>query len=109
MASGRRAERPVDVYIVDADPSQRRTLAGLIAERALGRFQTHVYATSAEVLAARGKGSDAIIIADLDTIGGADKLQGVSRGEVPLIATSAGGSVTAAIAAVKAGAIDYLP
>jgi two-component system repressor protein LuxO len=109
MASGRRAERPVDVYIVDADPSQRRTLAGLIAERALGRFQPHVYATSAEALAARGQSGEAIIIADLDTIGGADKLQGVSRGEVPLIATSAGGSVTAAIAAVKAGAIDYLP
>jgi two-component system repressor protein LuxO len=109
MAAGSRAERPVDVYIVDADPSQRRTLAGLIAERALGRFQARAYATSAEALAARSAGGDAIIIADLDTIGGADKLAGVSQGEIPLIATSAGGSVTAAVAAVRAGAIDYLP
>ncbi|MBN8996770.1 MAG: sigma-54-dependent Fis family transcriptional regulator [Rhizobiales bacterium] len=109
MASRSRAERPVDVFIVDADPSQRRTLTGLISERAAGRFQARAYASPAEALAARGDRGEAIFIADLDTIGGADKLSGVARREVPLIATSAGGSVAAAIAAVKAGAIDYLP
>jgi two-component system repressor protein LuxO len=109
MAAGSRAERPVDVYVVDADPSQRRTLTGLIAERALGRFKVRGYATSAEALAARAQGSDAIFIADLDTIGGTENLQSMAGRETPLIATSTGGSVTAAVAAVRAGAIDYLP
>ena len=46
----------VDVVIVDADPGQRRALAGLIAERAVGRFPARVCASPAEALAAVGGG-----------------------------------------------------
>ena len=88
MAFGR-SPQPVDVFIVDADPSQRRALAGMIAERALGRFQAHACASEAEALAARGGGdNDAIVIADLETIGGTARLADFAAGEYPLIATS---------------------
>ncbi len=108
MAFGRNAEQPVDVYIVDADPSQRRALAGLISARTLGRFQAHSYATSAEAIAARQGKADAIMIADLDTIGGTSRLPEIACPEFSLIATSAGGSVNMAVAAVRAGAVDFL-
>src|SRR5262245_48421048 len=109
MASGRRSQ-PVDVFIVDADPSQRRALAGMIAERALGRFLPHACASEAEARAAQTSGgSSAIVIADLETIGGAARLSNFAAGEYPLIATSASGSLTTVVAAMKAGATDFLP
>src|SRR6476646_9247101 len=109
MAFGR-SPQPVDVFIVDADPSQRRALAGMIADRALGRFQAHACASEAEARAARGGGdNDAIVIADLETIGGIARLTDFAAGEYPLIATSVSGSLTTAVAAMKAGATDFMP
>ena len=100
---------PLDVVIVDADPSQRRALAGLIAERAAGRFAASAYASPAEALAAVGSGGEAIMIADLETIGGPGRLSDMAKAAMPLIATSAKGSLSTAIAAVKGGAVDFLP
>ncbi len=47
------------------------------------------------------------MIADLETIGGADHVGDMAA--VPLIATSAHSSLRAAVAAVKGGAVDFLP
>ena len=108
MAFGR-SPQPVDVFIVDADASQRRALAGMIAERSLGRFQPHAYASEREALSARSGDNRAIVIADIETIGGAARLTDFAGGEYPLIATSVSGSLTTAVAAMRAGATDFLP
>ena len=109
MAYGTHHGPPVDVVIVDADPGQRRILASLIADRAIGRFQTHSCASSAEALSNGQDMSTAIMLADLDTIGGLDNISEIVRAAPRLIATSASGSLNIAVAAVKAGAIDFLP
>ena len=108
MAVGQPASQPVDVLIVDADPSQRRALAGCIAERAIGRFATHSCANAAEALAVTRAGGGAIMIADLETIGGTEQFAEFTRNSISLIATSASGSLNAAVAAVRAGAVDFL-
>jgi two-component system repressor protein LuxO len=108
MVSGR-SPQPVDVIIVDADPKHRRALAGMIAERSLGRFQPHACASESEARSASAGENGTIVIADLETIGGAAKLSGFAAGEYPLIATSVSGSLTTAVAAMRAGATDFLP
>jgi two-component system repressor protein LuxO len=109
MAPGRPLPEPVDVFIVDSDPSQRRALAGVIADRALGRFSPRVCASPEEAFGATRGGSSAIVIADLDTIGGTDRLGEIAGPMLSLIATSARGSLNTAVAAVRAGAVDFLP
>lgn len=109
MAEGRSSAEPVDVYIVDADPTQSRALAGAISGRAVGRFSPRVYATPADAVGAARQGAKAILIADLETIGGPERLGDIAGPGVSLIATSARGSLNTALAAVKAGAIDFLP
>ena len=109
MAFGQPVQEPVDVIIVDADPSQRRALAGLISERAVGRFLPRLCASRAEALAAIRASSSSIMIADIETVGGASRLSEMGGASMPLIATSSVGSVSVAVAAVKAGAIDFMP
>jgi two-component system repressor protein LuxO len=106
MAFGQSGPLPVDVLIVDADPSQRRTLAGLIAARSVGRFAPRVCETPGEALSNAREGS--IVLADVETIGGIARLAEFTRPMTPVIATSARGSLNAAVAAVKAGAVDFL-
>ncbi len=108
MASRGPSSGPLNVIIVDFDANQRRTLAGWV-ERADGRFSASAYATTAEALAAVDRRSDAIMIADLETIGGAGHLSDVTDAAMPLIVTSIDGSLTTAIAAIKSGAVDFLP
>jgi two-component system repressor protein LuxO len=106
MGVGQSVHLPIDVLIVDADPAQRRALAGLITDRAVGRFAPRGCETAGEAIAAARAGS--IVIADVETVGGASRLAEMMTPSMPLIATSARGSVNAAVAAVKAGAIDFL-
>ena len=109
MPIGSPSPKAVDVFIVDADAGQRRSLAGLINERALGRFQTHVCADASEALTAARDEPGAILIADIDTVGGTGPLAEIARTAPLLIATSRTSSLNLAVAAVKAGAIDFLP
>jgi two-component system repressor protein LuxO len=106
MASSRVATAPIDVLIVDADPAQRRVLAGLIAERTLGRFAPRICDGPYDALAAVRAGS--ITIADIETVGGPKRLAELAGSHGPLIATSQRPSLTAAVAAVRAGAVDFL-
>ena len=109
MALNREAAQPVGVFVVDADPGQRRMLAGLIAERTSGRFTATTCASYDEAIAAAGSRTDAILVADLATIGGPDRVPDFARHGSTLIVTSDSGSLSTAVAAVRAGALDFLP
>ena len=109
MPIGRTSPKAVDVFIVDADAGQRRALAGVINERALGRFLPRICADAVEALSAARADPNAIMIADIDTIGGTGSLLEIARSAPLLIATSASSSLNLAVAAVRAGAIDFLP
>jgi two-component system repressor protein LuxO len=98
----------VGVAIVDADPGQRRQLAGLISARTDGRFVAEAFATPEEADAAGGAYRNGIVIADLDTIGGLSRLGDLATHGRSLIATSSNGSLNTAVAAVRAGASDFL-
>lgn len=109
MAVGQSFAEPVDVYIVDADPTQSRALAGAINGRAVGRFSPRVCTSAADAADAARQGAKAILIADLETIGGPERLGDIAGPGLSLIATSARGSLNTALAAVRAGAFDFLP
>ena len=101
------ASKPIGVVIVDADPVQRRALAGMIAERANGRFVAQAFGSFAEARAAGGADSG-IVIADLETIGGPAGLPEVGAARRSLIAVSSNGSLSTAVAAMKGGASDFM-
>jgi two-component system repressor protein LuxO len=105
--SGSRRSEPIGVVIVDADPTQRRQIAGMISERASGRFLAQAYASPEEARAARMR-SQNIVIADLETIGGPSRLNEIGAETRSLIATSTNGSLNTVVAAMKAGASDFL-
>jgi two-component system, repressor protein LuxO len=109
MALGQPRTEPVDVFIVDADPTQCRALAGAIADHSVGRFAPKICNNPDEALGVARNGSSAIVIADLDTIGGAERLGDMAGPTLSLIATSSQGSLNTAVAAVKAGAVDFFP
>jgi two-component system repressor protein LuxO len=109
MALVHEVAQPVGVFVVDADPGQRRMLADLIAERTGGRFTATTCASYEEAVAAAGSRAGAILVADLDTIGGPDRVPEFARHGSTLIVTSDTGSLSTAVAAVKAGAMDFLP
>ena len=109
MALVQELAQPVGVFVVDADPGQRRMLAGLIGERTGGRFTAVTCASYEEAVAAASGHADAILVADLATIGGPDRVPEFARHGAALIVTSDSGSLSTAVAAVKAGAADFLP
>jgi two-component system repressor protein LuxO len=109
VTSERRAQTPVDVVILEADPAQRRTLSRLIADRAGGRFLAHGYASRRDAVAAMEAMPDAVVVADLDTVGGMGGLADIARRTPRVIAASASASLNLAVAAVRAGAGDFLP
>ena len=100
---------PIDVVIVDSDAVQRRVLAGLIADSALSRYQPFSCASPEEAATSGRDMSRAIILADIDTIGGPANIAEIAGTTSRLIATSSAGSLNVALAAVKAGAFDFLP
>lgn len=109
MTVGTNAQRTVDVVILDGDPAQRRVLATLIAERTHGRFQPHGFGDRTEALAAAARMPGAIMLVDLDTVGDVARIADLVRTAPRVIAVSAAGSVNVAVAAVRAGASDFLP
>ena len=108
MALVHEVSHPVGVFVVDADPGQRRLLASLISERTGGRFTATTCASYEEAIAASASSQGAILIADLATIGGPTRVPEFARNGSTLIATSDTGSLSTAVAAVKAGAADFL-
>ncbi len=103
MASG-----PVPVLILDSDPVQRRLISAHIHSRSDRRFAPRACESVSE--AVRGAHDDGrqILIADIESIGGAEALAGLAGTAGRVIAVSARGSVHAAVAAMRAGAIDFV-
>jgi len=101
------AAASVPVFIVDADPAQRRALAEQIGRSAGHRFTAVACGdlSEAETLAV---GRGAIVLADIDGADGTAHLVRRMAGR-RVIAMSARGSVTAAVEAMRAGAADFLP
>jgi two-component system repressor protein LuxO len=97
----------VAVLIIDADPAQRRTMISHI-ETKRGRFVPLAAETAAEAIAMAGPGGAGVLLADVETIGGPEKLRDLTRGAAPVIATSAGASLHAAVNAMRAGAVDFV-
>jgi len=95
------------VAIIDGDAAQRRNLASMIAERSAGRFVAVTFANAGEAEAAVRAEPVGILIADLETIGGAARLPQMSVARTT-IATTVNASLTTAIAAVRGGAADFL-
>jgi two-component system repressor protein LuxO len=102
------APRLVDVVILDGDPAQRRVLSNLIA-RSGERFHVHAFAERGEAIAAAAGMPGAIMLVDIDTVGDLARIADLRRSAPTVIATSAASSVHLAVAAVKAGAADFLP
>ncbi|MCX5497345.1 sigma-54 dependent transcriptional regulator [Kaistia dalseonensis] len=104
------SQEPVHILIVDADPVQRRMVAAHLASRPGPLMQSHAVATRAEALEClSGEAGQSIVVADMETLGGAEALSALAGGSASVIVTSARGSVHAAVAAIRAGAVDFLP
>ena len=98
---------PIGVFIVEADPAQRRTLSAILGRERGFRVSTHADRASArDALMGAENG---VVIADLDTIGGIGSLRDTGAGRFPLIATSGDASLNTAVAALQGGAVDFLP
>jgi len=103
-----RGSESVAVLIVDADPAQRRLITAHLESRTDRCFVPLACATADEAIAVARRVGANILIADIDSIGGTERLGEIASGPTPVIAISAGGSLTAAVAAMRAGAVDYL-
>ncbi|MCC6983429.1 MAG: sigma-54-dependent Fis family transcriptional regulator [Bauldia sp.] len=102
------ASRPVPVLILDSDPVQRRLLSAHIHSRSDRRFAPRACESVSEAVASARGEDRRILIADLESIGGAEAIAGLAGAESKVIAVSARGSVHTAVAAMRAGAIDFV-
>lgn len=101
--------QPALVYVVDADPRVRSSVCSLLAQ--LGA-EVRAFATAADVLDAIGNRIPSCLIADaqLPDLGGIELL-GILRHRgtrVPTILMSKDDDVTLAVAAMRAGALDFI-
>jgi two-component system, LuxR family, response regulator FixJ len=97
------------VFVVDDDPSVRRSLARLL--KALG-FQTETFASAWEFLAREPFEGPSCLLLDvrMPELSGFDlfeRLKAAQR-EVPVIFITGHGDIPMAVRAIKAGAVDFL-
>ncbi|MFO1184354.1 MAG: sigma-54 dependent transcriptional regulator [Bauldia sp.] len=100
-------QEPVSVLIVDQDPAQRRLIADYLRGKSRAFSPVAFDKAGIELMAARA-GGRSIVIADIETVGGASRLGDLSDEGGPVIAVSAKGSVNTAVAAMRAGAADFV-
>lgn len=102
------AEEPV-VYVVDDDPSMRRALERTIASAG---WQVQLYDSGPAFLAACDPARPGCVVLDLrmpqlSGLGVQEQLQ-ASDIHLPIIFVTAYGEVSAAVRAMKSGAVDFL-
>ena len=102
------SREPVHIVIVDADPAQRRLVCAHLGS-GLDAVEPVAVASREEAVAALKQRGHALVLADVETVGGTAALAALVGFSSGLIATSARGSVHSAVAAIRAGAVDYLP
>jgi two-component system response regulator FixJ len=97
------------VHIVDDDPGVRRTIAAMLGGAG---FVTHEYATAAELLASPGQLEPGCIVTDVNMPGmnGLELMHRLKDGGIvqPVVVISGEADITMAVAAMKAGAVDFL-
>ena len=97
------------ILLVDDEPAQRLVLAGFLRKRGFDVVQA---GTSEDALAELSARTIDLVLTDLRMPGasGIDLLEGSRRinPEVPVIVTTAFGTVASAVEAMKRGAADYL-
>jgi DNA-binding NtrC family response regulator len=100
------------VLIIDDDPAQRRVLAEIVGRLGYATKTAHGGAQALEVLGGLDQGSIALVLLDLVMPGmdGMDVLRRIAlaSGGPPVIVQTANGSLDAAKAAMRAGAVDFL-
>ena len=107
MSFARRSES-VAVVIVDTDPAQRRLITSHLESRRDGRFVPIACETAEAALEALRQPGTNVLLADIEFVGGTAGLGALARGSAPIIATSSGASLHAAVAAMRAGAADFV-
>ena len=98
-----------NVFIVDDDPAVREGLAALLGAK---KYAVETYASAEEFLAAIGPGRAGCLIADVRMSGmsGLELQRELVRRGLPLptVIITGHGDVPLAVAALKAGAVDFL-
>lgn len=99
----------VPVFIVDDDPAVREGLSALLAAK---RYKVETYASATEFLAALGPEPVGCLIADIRMSGmsGMELQRELTRRGLPIptVIITGHGDVPLAVAALKAGAVDFL-
>jgi FixJ family two-component response regulator len=99
----------VPVFIVDDDPAVREGLSALLAAK---RYKVETYASAGEFLAALGPEPSGCLIADIRMSGmsGMELQRELTRRGLPIptVIITGHGDVPLAVAALKAGAVDFL-
>ena len=101
------------VLIVDDDPAQRRILEEVIKRLGYETRSAHNGDQALQILEGDDKGDIALVLLDLVMPGGTDGMTVLERvaqkpGAPPIIVQTANGSIDAAIAAMRAGAVDFV-
>ena len=99
----------VPVFIVDDDPAVREGLSALLAAK---RYKVETYASANEFLASLGPQPQGCLIADIRMSGmsGMELQRELARRGLPIptVIITGHGDVPLAVAALKAGAVDFL-
>src|SRR3989304_5242678 len=100
------------VLIVDDDPAQRRILEETVKRLGYETKTAQGGEQAVQILEGSEKGAIALVLLDLvmPGMGGMDVLQRMADfpGSPPVIVQTANGSIDAAIAAIRAGAVDFV-
>jgi len=105
-ARGRDGEGPVSILVVDDDPDQRAVMRARLTEAG---YEVREAATGESALDQIG-GADLVVLDyQLPGVSGIDVLRNVvAFGGPPVVIVTGSGSETAAVEAMKAGALDYV-
>ena len=100
---------PLTILVVDDEPAQRELLGGFLAKRG---WSVVLAAAGAEALAVLRHTAVDLVLADykMPDMNGIELLKASKQlnPEVPMVLITAYGSIASAVAAMKAGAYDYL-
>jgi DNA-binding NtrC family response regulator len=97
------------ILVVDDEPTQRELVGGFLTKRG---FDVSVAGDGQEALSQFGRGSFDLVLTDqkMSGLSGLELIQAL-RGqnpEIPVIVMTAYGTIETAVAAIQAGAVDYL-
>ena len=98
---------PLTIYLLEKDKETTQTIKSLCNEKSL---ILHYFSTNSELLAAFSSASPSCIIAANDNGQALDLMEQLTQREhtAPVIILGDHNDVSSAVAAIKAGAVDYI-